>query len=68
MKLKILLTMISIIMIYISDYNSFFKNIPEVKDKNISSMIDNKENFNNNNELKSFMESIILDDFYQSLL
>ena len=56
----------------ISDYNSFFKNIPEVKYKNISSicgsMIDNKENFNNNNELKSFMDSIILDDFYQSLL
>jgi hypothetical protein len=52
----------------ISDNNSFYRNIPEVKYKNISSIIDNKENFNNNNELKSFMESIILDDFYQSLL
>ena len=52
----------------ICDYNSFYKNIPENKCKNIN-LIDNKENFNNNyNDLRSFLESSIQDDFYQSLL
>lgn len=53
----------------ICDYNSFFKNIPEVKYKNINSLIYSKENYNNNcNDFKSFIESSMQDDFYQSFL
>ena len=55
----------------ITDYNSFIKNIPKYSRTNSNNYIDNKENFDinfNNNELKSFLESSLHDDFYQSLV
>jgi hypothetical protein len=51
----------------IIDYISFIKNIP--KSSNNINLLEYKENFDvNNNDLKSFLESSLQDDFYQTLI
>ena len=51
----------------IIDYISFIKNIP--KSSNNIKFLEYKENFDiNNNEFKSFLESSLQDDFYQSFI
>ena len=51
----------------IIDYTTFIKNIPK-RSSNIN-LFEYKENIDiNNNELKSFLESSLQDDFYQSLI